>query len=124
MVVLKNPLLSDKALLNKKPSAVIKPMGKTIGNITPPSPTPNRDELKATETTGIQRIMNDPLLSEGQKKARVKDLLDITRGGKDKPADGGGGILGGINFAAKLGGLRVSGNVGTVLSKLSGLFKR
>ncbi|CAB4171544.1 hypothetical protein UFOVP928_1, partial [uncultured Caudovirales phage] len=50
MVVLKNPLVSDKALLNKKPLAVVKPIGKTIGNTTPPSPTPNADELKATET--------------------------------------------------------------------------
>jgi hypothetical protein len=109
MVVLKNPLVSDKALLNKKPLAVVKPIGKTIGNTppVPPSPTANRDELKETESTGIQRIMNDPLLSEGQKKSRVRDLLNITRGGEDKPADGGGGIFGAVKGVGKvaLGGL-------------------
>ena len=50
--------------------------------------------------------------------------VGVASGGRGGRGGGGGGILGGINFAAKLGGLRVSGNVGTVLSKLSGLFKR
>ena len=123
MVVLKNPLVSDKALLNKKPLPVVKPMGKTIGNITPPSPTPNRDELKATETTGIQRIMNDPLLSAGQKKSRVRDLLNITRGGEDKPADGGGGILGAVKGVGKfaLGGLAKATQVPVVKQAFEGL---
>ncbi|CAB4168915.1 hypothetical protein UFOVP1353_18 [uncultured Caudovirales phage] len=123
MVVLKNPLVSDKALLNKKPLAVVKPIGKTIGNTTPPSPTPNADELKATETTGIQRIMNDPLLSAGQKKSRVRDLLNITRGGEDKPADGGGGIFGAVKSVGKvaLGGLAKATQVPVLKQTFEGL---
>lgn len=125
MVVLKNPLLFDKALLNKKPLAVVKPIGKTIGNTTPPEPSPtaNRDELKATETTGIQRIMNDPLLSAGQKKSRVKDLLNITKGGEDKPANGGGGILGAVKGVGKfaLGGLAKATQVPVLKQTFEGL---
>ena len=147
MVVLKNPLVSDKALLNKAPSKtavppVVKPLGRTLGNVvagsdkallnkkpmsTPvmPSvssviklpaatkpPTPNADELKVAESEGIKRIMNDPLLSEGQKKNRLDDLYKITRLGEDKPSQSGG-LLG---AAKSVGGalLNVAGRAADI----------
>lgn len=90
---------SDKALLNKKPmSTPIMPSVSSVVKLpsaTKP-PTPNADELKATESAGISKIMKDPLLSEGQKLNRVNDLLKITRQGSGAPDNGGGGIMGAI----------------------------
>jgi hypothetical protein len=103
---------SDRALLNKKPLS--KPIMPSVASVIKlptesESTTPNADDLRAAEASGIQRIMNDPLLSEGQKKNRLDDLYKITRQGSGPPKDTGG-LFGGVK---KVGGalLNVAGKV-------------